>query len=54
MAIPDISDGVKGKWLLLDAPDAGLMAMALLLHEEVAPRAEASGVPLSITMLQPI
>ena len=47
MAIPGISDGVKGAWLL-DAADEGLTAIS----DDMAPLCATSGAPLSTTMLQ--
>jgi hypothetical protein len=47
MAIPGISDGVKGAWLL-DAADEGLITIS----DGIAPACAASGAPLSTAMLQ--
>jgi hypothetical protein len=47
MAIPGISVGVKGAWLL-DAADEGLITIS----DDIEPSCAASRAPLSTTMLQ--
>lgn len=51
MAMPGISGGINGAWLL-EAADEGLTAISDDMTLPVTPACGASGAPLSTTMLQ--